>query len=224
MPYGESRQKNPGTGGETVVAALERARTVYAGLASEDADAGYAVDEINGLLARYAAVPRFELTEEEEAEGFEVLFDGLSLEKWTGNKTNYVPQEGTIYVTAQYGGSGNLYTVREYGDFILRFEFSFVRPGVNNGIGIRTPMGVDAAYHGMEIQVLDHDDPIYKNLHVYQQHGSVYGVIPAQKARRLRRTGNMEYRGDPCRRRPHHRNGQWRGDPRRQHPRSLPGS
>ncbi|EKC51723.1 protein containing DUF1080, partial [human gut metagenome] len=122
-----------------------------------------------------------ELTEEEAAEGFEVLFDGLSLEKWTGNKTNYVPQEGTIYVTAQYGGSGNLYTVREYGDFILRFEFSFVRPGVNNGIGIRTPMGVDAAYHGMEIQVLDHDDPIYKNLHIYQQHGSVYGVIPAQK-------------------------------------------
>lgn len=173
--------KSPGTGGETVVAALERARTVYAGLASEDADAGYAVDEINGLLARYAAVPRFELTEEEAAEGFEVLFDGLSLEKWTGNKTNYVPQEGTIYVTAQYGGSGNLYTVREYGDFILRFEFSFVRPGVNNGIGIRTPMGVDAAYHGMEIQVLDHDDPIYKNLHIYQQHGSVYGVIPAQK-------------------------------------------
>lgn len=57
-------------------------------------------------------MPRFELTEEEAAEGFEVLFDGLSLEKWTGNKTNYVPLEGTIYVTAQYGGSGNLYTVR----------------------------------------------------------------------------------------------------------------
>lgn len=173
--------RNPGTGGETVVAALGQARTVYAGLASENADAGYAVDEINGLLARYTAVPRFELTEEEAAEGFEVLFDGLSLEKWTGNKTNYVPQEGTIHVTAQYGGSGNLYTVKEYGDFILRFEFSFIRPGVNNGIGIRTPMGVDAAYHGMEIQVLDHDDPIYRNLHIYQQHGSVYGVIPAQK-------------------------------------------
>ena len=38
-------------------------------------------------------------------------------------------------------------------------------------------MGVDAAYHGMEIQILDHDAPIYKNLRIYQQHGSVYGII-----------------------------------------------
>jgi hypothetical protein len=48
---------------------------------------------------------------------------------------------------------------------------------VNNGIGIRTNIGSDAAYDGMEIQVLDHDAPIYKNLRPYQQHGSVYGII-----------------------------------------------
>ncbi|MFR7544322.1 MAG: DUF1080 domain-containing protein, partial [Alistipes onderdonkii] len=129
------------------------------------------------------ATPRFELSEEEAADGFEVLFDGTSMHKWTGNTTNYVPVDGTIYVTAQYGGSGNLYTKKEYGDFVLRFEFAFDREGVNNGIGIRTPMSVDAAYHGMEIQVLDHDAPIYKNLRVYQQHGSVYGIIPAKRVK-----------------------------------------
>lgn len=133
-------------GGETVVNALEKAQEVYAALAKSDADAGYAVDEIKGLLAKYAAVPRFELSPEEAAEGFEVLFDGLSMEKWTGNTTNYVPLDGTIDVTAQYGGSGNLYTKKEYGDFVLRFEFAFVRPGVNNGIGIRTPMGVEPPF------------------------------------------------------------------------------
>ena len=127
--------------------------------------------------------PRFELSPEEAAEGFEVLFDGTSMHKWTGNTTNYVPLDGTIYVTAQYGGSGNLYTKKEYADFILRFEFQFVQEGVNNGIGIRTPMGVDAAYHGMEIQILDHDAPIYKNLREYQQHGSVYGIIPAKRVK-----------------------------------------
>lgn len=125
--------------------------------------------------------PRFELSPEEAAEGFEVLFDGTSMHKWTGNTVNYVPVDGTIYVTAQYGGSGNLYTRKEYDDFILRFEFQFEREGVNNGIGIRTPMGVDAAYHGMEIQILDHDAPIYKGLREYQQHGSVYGIIPAKR-------------------------------------------
>ena len=90
-----------------------------------------------------------------------MLFDGRSLHKWTGNTVNYVPLDGTIDVTASYGGSGNLYTVKEYGDFDLRFEFRFLRRGVNNGIGIRTPMGVDAAYHGMEIQILDHDAPSF---------------------------------------------------------------
>lgn len=35
--------------------------------------------------------------------------------------------------------------------------------GVNNGVGFcNPPMGVDAAYEGMEIQRLGHDDPVYK--------------------------------------------------------------
>jgi hypothetical protein len=42
-------------------------------------------------------------------------------------------------------------------------------------------MGVDAAYHGMEIQVLHHDAPIYAGLREYQVHGSVYGIIPAKR-------------------------------------------
>ncbi len=94
-----------------------------------------------------------------------------------------VPVDGTIYVTAQYGGSGNLYTVKEYSDFVFRFEFAFMREGVNNGVGISHPMGVDAAYEGMEIQILDHDAPIYKGLREYQQHGSVYGIIPAKRVK-----------------------------------------
>lgn len=135
----------------------------------------------NFYIRELPPTPVFELSPDEAAQGYEVLFDGRSLHKWTGNTVNYVPLDGTIDVTASYGGSGNLYTVKEYGDFDLRFEFRFLRRGVNNGIGIRTPMGVDAAYHGMEIQILDHDAPIYKNLRVYQQHGSVYGIIPAQE-------------------------------------------
>lgn len=129
------------------------------------------------------STPIFVLSEEEKKEGFEVLFDGTSMHKWTGNTTDYVPVDGTIYVTAQYGGTGNLYTKKEYSDFIFRFEFAFMREGVNNGVGIRTPMGVDAAYEGMELQILDHDAPIYKGLREYQQHGSVYGIIPAKRVK-----------------------------------------
>lgn len=121
------------------------------------------------------------LSAEEQKEGFEMLFDGQNMDAWTGNLEAYQPVNGAMYVTASYGTTGNLYTKKEYSDFVLRFEFCFERDGVNNGIGIRTPMGVDAAYHGMEIQVLHHDSPIYKNLREYQVHGSVYGIIPAKR-------------------------------------------
>ncbi len=138
--------------------------------------------EIRDIYIReLPSTPRFVLSPEEEAEGFEVLFDGTSMHKWMGNTTDYVPIDGTIYVTAKYGGDGNLYTTKEYSDFILRFDFCYEKEGVNNGVGIRTSEGVDAAYEGMEIQILDHDAPIYKGLHEYQVHGSVYGVIPAKR-------------------------------------------
>jgi hypothetical protein len=54
-------------------------------------------------------------------------------------------------------------------------------PAANNGIGIRTPMSGDAAYAGMELQILDSEHPIYANLNDYQYHGSVYGIIPAKR-------------------------------------------
>ena len=146
------------------------------------ADDGYAVDEIEKMLNESKPSPVFVLSEEEKKEGYEVLFDGTNLDKWVGDKVGYTPVNGTIYVTSNYGNAGNLYTAKEYRDFVLRFEFCFLRPGVNNGVGIRTPMGVDAAYEGMcELQILDHDDPIYANLREYQVHGSVYGVIPAKR-------------------------------------------
>lgn len=147
-----------------------------------DADDGYAVDEISQIILKHEPGTVSELTPEEVAEGFEMLFDGTSLDKWQGNMEGYVPMNGTIYVSANYGSTGNLYTKKKYKDFIYRFEFCFLREGVNNGVGIRTPMDVDAAYDGMcEVQILDHDAPMYDGLREYQVHGSVYGIIPAKR-------------------------------------------
>jgi hypothetical protein len=121
------------------------------------------------------------LSDEEKAEGFVLLFDGVNMDQWQGNTAAYQPINGYMYVTASYGSTGNLYTLKEYDDFVLRFEFCFDRIGVNNGVGIRAEMGKDAAYYGMEIQLLHHDAPIYKNLKEHQVHGSVYGIIPAKR-------------------------------------------
>jgi len=121
-----------------------------------------------------------ELTKAEKAEGFKSLFNGRNLEGWTGNTQGYQVENGNIVVNPVHGSGGNLYTEDEYANFVFRFEFQLT-PGANNGIGIRTPTSGDAAYVGMEIQVLDNTADIYKNLHPYQYHGSVYGVIPAKR-------------------------------------------
>jgi hypothetical protein len=116
----------------------------------------------------------------EKKQGFELLFDGTNLDKWTGNITGYPIRNGVVEVSPEEGSGGNLYTKDEFANFIYRFEFQLT-PGANNGIGIRAPLEGDAAYVGMEIQVLDNEAPMYKDLHVYQYHGSVYGVIPAKR-------------------------------------------
>lgn len=128
-------------------------------------------------------IPRprpYVLTADEQKEGYKILFDGTALHEWVGNKTSYIIEDGNIAVYPKRGGNGNLYTKDEYSDFIYRFEFKLT-PGANNGIGIRTPLTGDGAYEGMEIQVLDNEADIYKDLKPYQYHGSVYGVIAAKR-------------------------------------------
>ena len=121
-----------------------------------------------------------DLSEEEKKEGFVNLFDGTNIDQWMGNTAGYIINDGALVVVPDNGSGGNLYTKEEYGDFIYRFEFQLT-PGANNGIGIRTPPTGDAAYVGMEIQVLDNEAPIYSGLKPYQYHGSVYGIAAAKR-------------------------------------------
>lgn len=116
-----------------------------------------------------------------QTEDFEILFDGSNLDKWTGNKTGYVIENGLLTLHPDIpGGCCNLYTKKIYSDFNFQFDFK-LSSGANNGIGIRTPLKGDAAYVGMEIQILDDYASEYNDLHSYQYHGSVYGVIPAKR-------------------------------------------
>ena len=118
--------------------------------------------------------------EREDEEGFVPLFNGRDLSGWTGDTTSYVAENGKIVVYPRRGSGGNLYTEKEYSNFILRFEFKLT-PGANNGLGIRAPLSGDAAYMGMELQILDNTADRYKNLRPYQFHGSIYGVVPAKR-------------------------------------------
>lgn len=139
-------------------------------------------------------IPRaepFELSAEEKAEGFEVLFDGTNMHHWQGNTTDYVIENGEMVVRPESGSGGNLFTKEEYEDFVFRFEFKLT-PGANNGLGIRAPLEGDAAYEGIELQILDDDADVYSDLEEYQYHGSMYGIAKAERGH-LKPMGEWNY-------------------------------
>jgi hypothetical protein len=119
------------------------------------------------------------LPAEEKLEGFVPLFNGRDMTGWVGNTDGYYAKDGIMICDPKKAG-GNVYTADEYSDFTLRFDFKLT-PGANNGLGIRAPLTGDAAYVGMEIQILEDSAPQYKNLQPYQFHGSIYGVVPAKR-------------------------------------------
>jgi len=126
-----------------------------------------------------------------QEKGFTSLFNGKDLTGWKlvgGRGKGYVV-ENDVIVCPQDGG-GNLYTAKEYSDFTLRLEWR-LWDGGNNGIGIRAPLEGDAAYVGMEIQVLDEASEKYKKgagLKPTQMTGSVYDVFAA-KSGHVKRDG-----------------------------------
>lgn len=131
------------------------------------------------LLA--AAAPLIHLGAQQAEPGFTPLFDGTTLKGWRlvrGRGPGYIVENGGI-VCPEDGG-GNLFTEKEYTDFVLRLEWRLWEGG-NNGIGIRAPLEGDAAYVGMEIQVLDDESPKYKGrLKPTQYTGSIYDVFPSK--------------------------------------------
>lgn len=127
------------------------------------------------LLAVSLAVPA---TGQEK--GFVGLFDGKTLNGWTlvgGVGPGYVVKHGLLVCPAN--GGGNLFTKKEYSNFVFRFEF-LLSHGANNGVGIRAPLEGRPAYQGMEIQIIDNSTDFAKHLRPTQLMGSIYDVVPAR--------------------------------------------
>jgi hypothetical protein len=121
-----------------------------------------------GTGAEPAQPPAAGLSREEADQGFVPIFDGKSLDGWKGATDGYAVENGLLVCLKK--GGGNLFTVKEFGDFVFRFEFR-LEPGGNNGISVR----------GHEIQVLDDYAAKHKNLKPCQYHGSIYCKVPAKR-------------------------------------------
>jgi Domain of Unknown Function (DUF1080) len=137
----------------------------------------------SALVLSLALAPAL-VAQQAEAD-FTSLFDGKTLAGWTligGHGEGYGAKDGVLFCAK--GGGGKLITDKEYSDFVLRFEFRMPAEGSNNGLGIRAPKDGDAAYQGIELQILDEKAALaekWGKLKESQFHGSVYDVIAAKR-------------------------------------------
>ena len=118
--------------------------------------------------------------------GFQPLLSGKDLAGWQGATEGYEAVNGEL--RSKPGVGGNLLTAEEFGDFVLRFDFKLT-PGANNGLAIRMSPTGNAAFEGMELQILDDGHEKYKNLEPWQAHGSIYGVVAAERGGCLKPAG-----------------------------------
>lgn len=103
------------------------------------------------------------------------LFNGKDLTGWQGD--GYTVEDGTLTCTPK---GRNLISEETYQNYVLEFDFK-LPPAGNNGIGIHYPGSGDAAYTGLEIQLLDDSSPKYEKLKPYQYHGSLYTLKSSKK-------------------------------------------
>ncbi len=150
-----------------------------------------------------------ELSADERAAGWRLLFDGASLAGWRGLGYDSVPSahwrvvDGAIVKTAsaqvrrqadgQPAAGGDLMSVDAFRDFELAFEWR-VTPGANSGVKYNVSEQLSlaqAANHaalGFEYQVLD-DERHPDNQIESHRAGGLYDIVGPSSTKRLRPVG-----------------------------------
>ena len=123
------------------------------------------------------------LTAEEAADGWALLFDGTSLDKWRAFRGEEVPpgwttQDGALFFDGKDAGEGygDLTTREMFADFELQLEWK-ISPGGNSGILYRVTEDEEQEFHtGPEMQIIDDKAEMYSELEANRKSGSNYGL------------------------------------------------
>jgi hypothetical protein len=126
------------------------------------------------------------LRAEEEADGWQLLFDGKTLNGWKGYTREPIPaswkvENGSILARREQGKSaGDIVTTRQFGDFELLFSWKMT-PGNNSGVIYRvTDEYAQAWQSGPEFQVLDNTTHL-DGLNPLASSGACYAVFAPAK-------------------------------------------
>ena len=116
-------------------------------------------------------------------EGWVALFDGKSLAGWRrldGKPVRgWAAEEGVLQ---RKGGGGDIYTEKEYSNFVLELEWR-INKGGNSGIKYRMTY-YDRNYFGPEFQILGDADAKVKPDRRKYATGAMYDLIPVDMSKR----------------------------------------
>lgn len=114
------------------------------------------------------ATPANSISIQEKKEGWELLFDGKSTGKWRGINQKSFPTSGWKVENgelvacavggAESGNGGDIITKKQYGNFILDWEWRMETKGGNSGVKyfVQEGVGSNKGYgYGLEYQLLD---------------------------------------------------------------------
>jgi hypothetical protein len=135
------------------------------------------------LLAGPAGAEDNVLSSDEVDAGWQLLFDGETLEGWRNYRTDGTVVKGWAAVNgtlARTGPGGDLVTWNQFGNFELALEWR-VEEGGNSGIFIRATEDESHIYESApEMQVLD-DDAHRDGRDPLTSAGANYGLHPARR-------------------------------------------
>jgi len=150
--------------------------------------------------------PANQLTSDEEAAGWRMLFDGKTFDGWRGFHSDKVPagwaiEDGCIKKIPAQGemgqAGGDLITIDQFDNFEFSVEWKLAK-GSNSGIKYLVseslpPAGKSAV--SFEYQVLDDENhPDAKaGIAGNRTAGSLYDLIPASKAKKLNPIGEFNH-------------------------------
>jgi len=134
-----------------------------------------------------------QLTEREEKEGWQLLWDGKTTDGWRGARLDHFPEkgwqieDGILKVEKSTGSEsahgGDIVTIEKYGNFILKVDFKLTK-GANSGIKyfVDTELNKgEGSAIGCEYQILDdeHHPDATQGTEGNRTLASLYDLIPA---------------------------------------------
>ena len=139
------------------------------------------------LVPAIHAHPDNQLSQEEKADGWKLLFDGEGMSQWRNFKRDgisplWVVEDGVMTLTGR--GGGDLITRRQYRNFELVIDWKVVEVG-NSGIFFLADEEAKQVYaHAPEVQILDNERHPDNKIDTHLA-GSIYDLVasPAKSHR-----------------------------------------